>query len=259
MEVSSANLAHSLNFNLVTECRLRFFCLLFTLLILCLVSSCKACKEGFKCGKYVFGYPFGLKNSGCGDPALQLDCDFEEQMPVINISGRRYYIMYPYTYFMPSNKLEASSSHYMTLIDRNLQRDIKCNPSWSNNTAHFWSSPQFHIRGEYQNLTLLKQCAPDTIVDLTPLPCNRSWYYSSKLESGVNSKCESRVVLPVQKSENRSIDEQILEGFRFPIEWNVSENCTKCDSNGGHCAYDNRSIELCRVANGWKTKRAIIV
>ncbi|KAH9306306.1 hypothetical protein KI387_010710, partial [Taxus chinensis] len=257
MDGLAVHLSHSMLFDIFHQCRLRFRFLLFTVLISCLASSCGACQV-FKCGSYVFGYPFGGRNSGCGDPALQLDCDHEQYMPVINISGFQYYIKYPHTYVMPSNKLDKNSTHNMTLIDRSLQGD-KCNiPSPSNNTAQFWSSPQFHIRGEYENLTLLQQCAPEIIGDLTPLPCNSSWYYSSKSDTGVDSKCESRVVLPVQKSKKRSIEEQILDGFWFRIEWNVSENCSVCDSNGGRCAYDNRSMEFCSGANGLKTKRTII-
>ncbi|KAH9306325.1 hypothetical protein KI387_010729, partial [Taxus chinensis] len=211
-----------------------------------LASSCEACEEEFKCGNYVYGYPFGLKNSGCGDPALQLDCDYEKQKPLLSIYGRQYYILYPYTYVMPSNKLEENSSHKMTLIDSSLEGD-KCSPSQSNNTAQFWSSPQFHIRGEYANLTLLQQCGPEIIGDLTPLPCNSSWYYSSKSDTGVDSKCESRVVLPVKNLE-LPVQKQIEEGFR--ISWNVSEICSDCNSNGGRCAYDNRSMEFCCNCGG---------
>ncbi|KAH9306319.1 hypothetical protein KI387_010723, partial [Taxus chinensis] len=226
------------------------FSLVFAILISWLASSCAACEEEFKCGSYVFGYPFGGRNSGCGDPALQLDCDHEEQKPLLNISGRQYYIVWPYTYFMPSKKLDRGSSHNMKLIDKNLQGD-KCSPSRSDNTAaQFWSSPQFHLKGEYENLTLLEQCAPETIRDWSPLPCNHSWYYSSKLDSGLHSKCESRVVLPVHKSKKRSIKEELIDGFQFRIEWNVSENCSVCDSNGGRCAYDNRSMEFCHNSKG---------
>ncbi|KAH9306320.1 hypothetical protein KI387_010724 [Taxus chinensis] len=167
------------------------FNLIFTVIILWLASACGACQV-FKCGKYIFGYPFGLKNSGCGDPALQLDCDYEEQKPLLNISGHQYYVRDPHTYFMPSNKLVNDSHHYMTLIDRNLKGD-KCNPSLMNHTAQFWSNPQFRFRDGYQNLTLLQRCAPETIRNWSPLPCNRSWQYSSKFDSAFDSKSSCSV------------------------------------------------------------------
>ncbi|KAH9306371.1 hypothetical protein KI387_010775, partial [Taxus chinensis] len=196
--------------------------------------------------------PFGVKNSGCGDPALQLDCDYQAQMPLITIGGHPYYVQDPHKYSMPSNKLEKNSSHNMTLIDTCLQGD-KCNPTCMSHytAAQFWSNPQFHIRSEYRNLTLLKQCAPDIIRDLTPLPCNSSWYYkSSKFESGVDGNCDTRVVIPIQKSEKRPTGNFFRPEFDLNISWNVSENCTKCDSNGGRCAYHNRSIQFCCDCSG---------
>ncbi|GLJ09795.1 hypothetical protein SUGI_0116000 [Cryptomeria japonica] len=123
---------------------LRFLFLIFTISISFLASSSRPCPE-FKCGYYVFPYPFGQKNSGCGDPTLQLECDTGEGMALINIGGYQYYIL------RLSKKWEED--HIMTIIDKSI-RWKRCNPSlFGSHTTQISLITRFHNNNGYKNLT----------------------------------------------------------------------------------------------------------
>ncbi|GLJ09809.1 hypothetical protein SUGI_0116260 [Cryptomeria japonica] len=87
--------------------------------MLCLTPSSPACPEVFECGNQAFEYPFGAISSGCGDPALQLDCDHQMNMTLINISDHQYYLL---------RHQEEFPSNHMRIVDRNMWGDA-CNPS----------------------------------------------------------------------------------------------------------------------------------
>ncbi|GLJ09825.1 hypothetical protein SUGI_0116560 [Cryptomeria japonica] len=221
---------------------LRFLWLLFTILISWLSSHCDgACQKPFTCGFYSLAYPFGGRNSGCGDPALQLDCDSYLGMPLINISGHQYYIRLP-TVFSAEN-----SSQSMTIIDNNLWGS-SCDPSSSNNTAQFWSSPQFHIANDYKNITLGEQCEQEILPsNASKLECSDDWYYipTSNLSLATPAYCKSYVQLPVnidpKLPRSMSLTEIVQQGFE--IEWNFSRGCENCVSRNGTCNYNTRTMK----------------
>ncbi|KAH9306329.1 hypothetical protein KI387_010733 [Taxus chinensis] len=60
-----------------------------------LISYCDGACDVFTCGNFTLDYPFGLKNSGCGDPTLQFECEdtVKGALPLLDISGHQYYIL----------------------------------------------------------------------------------------------------------------------------------------------------------------------
>ncbi|GLJ09800.1 hypothetical protein SUGI_0116130 [Cryptomeria japonica] len=213
----------------------------------CLAPSSSACPQSFECGSHLFEYPFGAQNSGCGDPALQLDCDHKVNMPLININGYQYYLLEPVEHRkdFPINP--------MTIVEINMWGN-SCNPSNSNHTTEFWSSPQFHIYDEYTNLSLWGECAEENGEYLSTiahsLECNKSWYYSSSSDSKLPAFCKSLVLLPVKKIDttNRPSDEDIKNGFK--IKWNFSKGCEHCESKKALCIYDSSNPTQLRCELG---------
>ncbi|GLJ09820.1 hypothetical protein SUGI_0116450 [Cryptomeria japonica] len=120
----------------------RFLCLLLTVMISWLSSHCNgACEKPFTGGFYSLGYPFGWKNSGCGDPTLQLDCDPYYGMPLINITGHQYYIRQPQLTVNIDPKLARSTSLEEILqqgfeIEWNLSKGCE-NCVLRNDTCHY--------------------------------------------------------------------------------------------------------------------------
>jgi hypothetical protein len=72
-------------------------CALFlsSLISSCLASYYDVCEDISQCGEFRFGFPFGLKNTGCGDPDFQLHCDQRAGNPLIDIGGDEYRILEP--------------------------------------------------------------------------------------------------------------------------------------------------------------------
>ncbi|XP_059072416.1 LEAF RUST 10 DISEASE-RESISTANCE LOCUS RECEPTOR-LIKE PROTEIN KINASE-like 1.2 [Cryptomeria japonica] len=206
---------------------LRFLFLIFTISISFLASSSRPCPE-FKCGYYVFPYPFGQKNSGCGDPTLQLECDTGEGMALINIGGYQYYIL------RLSKKWEED--HIMTIIDKSI-RWKRCNPSlFGSHTTQISLITRFHNNNGYKNLTVWGQCAK-TIRRrslVSPLSCNASWYFILKDESSFESVCKSQVTVQVVNQVSG-----IQDGFQ--VTWEPNKACKDCESRGRFCAYDKTS------------------
>ncbi|XP_057839963.1 LEAF RUST 10 DISEASE-RESISTANCE LOCUS RECEPTOR-LIKE PROTEIN KINASE-like 1.2 isoform X2 [Cryptomeria japonica] len=237
----SLHLSCSLPSSSINGRPLRFFCLLFTIMIFWLSSHCDgACIKPFRCGFYSLDYPFGWKNSGCGDPTLQLDCDSYLGMPLISISGHQYYIRLP-TIFSAEN-----SSQSMTIIDNKLWGS-SCDPSSSNSTAQFWSSSQFHIANGYKNITLGEQCEQENLPsNASKLECSDDWYYvpTSNL-SLATVYCKSYVQLPVnidpKLPRSTSLTEIVQQGFE--IEWDFSRGCENCVSRNGTCNYNTTTMK----------------
>ncbi|XP_057839921.2 LEAF RUST 10 DISEASE-RESISTANCE LOCUS RECEPTOR-LIKE PROTEIN KINASE-like 1.2 [Cryptomeria japonica] len=197
----------------------------------------------FFCGGYDFQHPFGFKDSGWGDLSLQLECDYGDYgdgwpKPVLDISGKKYYILLPKFYdFFRSNHTMGGT---MTIIDKELRDN--CDPS-SNNYTELRSSSQFHIAHTHINISLGGNCEPGWI-DLpnqtTGLMCNSDWHYNLTADISWAEVCKVQVVLPVNKSEGPVDDHHIIDGG-FPIEWNVSEACRDCQLSHGFCGYNSSS------------------
>ncbi|GLJ09784.1 hypothetical protein SUGI_0115840 [Cryptomeria japonica] len=220
--------------SLPSVCPLRFLFLVFTISMSFLASSSQTC-PGFRCGKHFFPYPFGGVNSGCGDPSLQLECDRDENMTVINISGYQYYLWY-----LP----EFWQEHHLKIIEKNLWRE-GCNPLVRKHTTEILStSLRFNITDDYRNLTLWEGCPPKTIEDklVSPLQCNYSWYFNLTEESNLGSMCKSEVTFPVENLQIPVGQELQDQGFR--IKWIPNETCTVCEVSGGFCAYHINSIQI---------------
>ncbi|GLJ09777.1 hypothetical protein SUGI_0115740 [Cryptomeria japonica] len=215
----------------------RFLFLVFTVFILCLASSSRACPEPdepFQCGDYFFKYPFGRKNSGCGDPALQLDCDKAPKMPLLNINGYEYYVM------------EFPNPHnFMTIIDRNIFEGT-CNPPISNQATQSPSGDQSDSEDRWKNLNLWKVC--NVSASLYPLhKCNDRWYYGFIIpESSLTLECKPKVVHLVESLQG--IDPLAFPDESFQINWTVHDECWNCHSFGGTCT-SNISSTHCNCTN----------
>ncbi|GLJ09801.1 hypothetical protein SUGI_0116150 [Cryptomeria japonica] len=218
-----------------------------------LATSSSACPEVFRCGNRTFEYPFGAKSSGCGDPALQLECDRKVNMISLTINGYQYYLLRPFGH------RKEFPIKYMTIVDRNIWGDA-CDPSTSNHTMEFWSSPQFRISDEYMNISLWGECSEDIReyqpTELYVLECNKTWYYS---EWNLDTYCKSLVHLPAQKlgRSNRPLLGSIYNGF--PIKWDFSKGCEHCESKKELCIYDiSNSTQLSCKGGSDTAKRTAI-
>ncbi|GLJ09806.1 hypothetical protein SUGI_0116220 [Cryptomeria japonica] len=204
---------------------LRFLFLFFPIFKLCLALS-QACPEPCECGGHLFEYHFGRKNSGCGDPTFPLDCDDKVKIPLINISGYQYYILEPFDH------LRGFPINSMQIVDTNMWGEA-CNPSSSNLTMEFWSSPQFRISGECMNISIWGECREEIIAYLPTetyaLECNKSWYHS---DFSLGTYCKSLVQLPVKMFDRDS----------FRVKWNFSEGCEHCKPWKKDCISDNRNL-----------------
>ncbi|GLJ09797.1 hypothetical protein SUGI_0116080 [Cryptomeria japonica] len=227
---------------------LRFLFLVFTISITCLASSSRAC-PGFTCGHFHFPYPFGEVNSGCGDPALQLECDREVNMALINISGYQYYL-----WDVP----ELWKERQLKIIEKKSWTE-GCNPLVRKHTTEILSSSlRFNITDDYRNLTLWEGCPPETIEDklVYPLQCNHSWYVNLTADLSFCSKCKSNVTFPVSEEglEIAELEEILHTGFRIQLKPN--EICTDCEDKGGLCGYDiNSRTETTEIyCHGSKSK-----
>uniref|UniRef100_A0A0C9S930 TSA: Wollemia nobilis Ref_Wollemi_Transcript_9656_2286 transcribed RNA sequence n=1 Tax=Wollemia nobilis TaxID=56998 RepID=A0A0C9S930_9CONI len=196
--------------------------------------------EPFECGDYVFNYPFGKKQSGCGDPALQLDCD-NKQMPLLDINGSQYYILQPH-YWPPFEPEDQSDK--IKIVDKYLWLH-ECNLWPMNRSAQFWftySSDQFYIAGGYGNITLGTECGKNITAlsdkEAIKLECRDDWYYFP-YSALAQKYCKSQVQLPVI-SQIPSDPEKILENG-FDIHWNLSEGCADCESKNRSCIYDTHT------------------
>ncbi|XP_057839983.2 LEAF RUST 10 DISEASE-RESISTANCE LOCUS RECEPTOR-LIKE PROTEIN KINASE-like 1.2 [Cryptomeria japonica] len=215
--------------------------LLFTLLFMEQLAQLSVAHPIF-CGEHVFDYPFGFKNSGHGDLSLQVKCDYGHRLakPVLNISGKEYYIL------QPKVLNNFSFHHTMTIIDKELRDN--CDPS-SNNYTELRSSSQFHIAHTHIDITLWGQCNREW-VDLpdqtASLKCNPDWHYNFTAAVSVPEACKAQAVLPVKNSGGPVDDHQIRHGG-FPIKLNVSKSCRDCQSSGGCCGYYKSSMQFhCR-------------
>ncbi|GLJ09788.1 hypothetical protein SUGI_0115890 [Cryptomeria japonica] len=227
------HLCHSQYTSLTPLYPLRFLFLVFTISITCLASSSRACPH-FKCGQYrPFPYPFGEKNSGCGDPTLQLECEDPWGVPLvlISIGGYQYYIQNLWDSSYEAHKWYED--HTITIIEKSIWWKT-CNPSlFGNHTTEILPAPQFHNIDGYRKFTVWGQC-PDTIKDnhlVSPLTCNETWYFSYKEESSLESMCKSEVTVRVA-----SLSYEIEEGFQ--VKWEQNQDCTNCMSGGGFCMYN---------------------
>ncbi|XP_059072411.1 rust resistance kinase Lr10-like [Cryptomeria japonica] len=218
----------------------RFLFLVFTVFILCLASSSRACpEEPFQCGDYSFAHPFGRKDSGCGDLALQLRCD-DGLMPLLNISGYDYYLIKRQVY------KNGDPNNHMTIIEKNVWEG-KCNPWTSNPGRQSLSTDQFQIEEQNIKLALSEQC--NATANFPLLQCNGSWHYSSDLqESEFSHVCKPEIMLLVESLPTTVSDR--IPGFQ--VEWNISQNCSKCSSSGGNCTYDPFTTQFwCLCKGGW--------
>ncbi|XP_057839971.2 LEAF RUST 10 DISEASE-RESISTANCE LOCUS RECEPTOR-LIKE PROTEIN KINASE-like 1.4 [Cryptomeria japonica] len=240
---------HSQYFSLTTV----YLSLVLTIFMAYLATSSSACPEVFRCGNRTFEYPFGAKSSGCGDPALQLECDRKVNMISLTINGYQYYLLRPFGH------RKEFPIKYMTIVDRNIWGDA-CDPSTSNHTMEFWSSPQFRISDEYMNISLWGECSEDIReyqpTELYVLECNKTWYYS---EWNLDTYCKSLVHLPAQKlgRSNRPLLGSIYNGF--PIKWDFSKGCEHCESKKELCIYDiSNSTQLSCKGGSDTAKRTAI-
>ncbi|GLJ09776.1 hypothetical protein SUGI_0115730 [Cryptomeria japonica] len=215
-----------------------FLFLVFTVFILCLASSSRACpEEPFQCGDYSFAHPFGRKDSGCGDPALQVECD-DGPMPLLNINGYDYYIMKP-----PEVYKNGDSDHHMTIIEKNVWEG-KCSPWTSNLARQSLPTDQFHIEEQNIKLALSEQC--NATANFPLLQCNGSWHYSSDQESDFSHVCKPEIMLLVESLPTIVSDR--IPGFQ--VEWNISQNCSKCSSSGGYCTHDPFTTQFSCLCKG---------
>ncbi|GLJ09878.1 hypothetical protein SUGI_0117650 [Cryptomeria japonica] len=222
---------------------LHFFIPLLIISLSCLAPSSRACEEPLECGNRFFEYPFGRKNSGCGDPALQLDCDLNVKMPLIDINGYQYYIVEPQAY------MKGDPDHHMRIVEKSMWGDT-CNPVTGNHSTEFWSKPPFHISEEFMDLSLWGECGEgeenrELLSNIShTLECNKNWYYSFTSDLSLSTYCKSLVRLPIRKSDrsNSRVDRMIQKGFT--IAWNFSKACEDCELRNMACIYDTSNPNL---------------
>ncbi|KAH9306285.1 hypothetical protein KI387_010689, partial [Taxus chinensis] len=204
-----------------------------------LASYCEGECESLRCGNYTLDYPFGRKNSGCGDPALQVECDFEEETPLLNVSGRQYYILEPENNFHMKS-MEWYKNRTMKILAKRLLVD-QCDLSESI-YEQFLKSTQFHIADGYSNLTLGKACVLSNVSELYTMSCNGYRYYNF-LSPDSSITCESVFQVPVMNQEIGLLEtepmDQILKGLE--ITWSARKYCEDCES--GHTNCDNRKTQ----------------
>ncbi|GLJ09812.1 hypothetical protein SUGI_0116290 [Cryptomeria japonica] len=208
MEGLPLHLCHSQHFSLPPLNLLRFLFLFFSIFKPCLASLPQACPQPF-------------------------ECDHKVNMPLLNISGYQYYILKPFGH------QEEFPINSMRIVDRNMWGD-DCNPSSSNHTIEFWSSPQVRITAEYMNISLWRDCREEDLpTEAYALECNNSWYYS---DVSLDTYCKSSVQLPVKKlhRDNRPLLEKIKDGFR--VIWNFTEACKHCEPQKENCILDTKNL-----------------
>ena len=229
-----------------------YFCLIaYSFLLCCSISSCLAsyydvCNEVPKCGVFDFGYPFGLKYSGCGDPDFQLQCDYGSGNALINIGGDDYRILG-----------HSFTNNSMKIMNNNLWGD-KCN--FPGNYSQFWlSASHFHIADTYTNLTIWGLCNKSTeaMSQLRLLQlCGDDWYYNIRRPEQGMRFCKTHFQLPIHKDYLHFNMKQSFPWQGFEVSWRVDpnrcESCGACLNSIGNCGYDIRKPTsfLCYCPDG---------
>ncbi|KAH9291192.1 hypothetical protein KI387_043616 [Taxus chinensis] len=187
-----------LHFRFRSLCLGRF--LLITISLPFLAFYCDGACEVFRCGNYFLDYPFGLKSSGCGDPVLQPECDYTVKgaLPLLNISGRQYYILQP----KHVNFTDGFYNHTMRIIEKHVLED-QCDLS-GNIYNQFLGAAHFRIVDGYRNVTLGKSCAMTSSVTvkrtsyLEPVNttnCKDVRYYNSTNTNITRVECTATVTV----------------------------------------------------------------
>ncbi|GLJ24509.1 hypothetical protein SUGI_0468300 [Cryptomeria japonica] len=217
--------------------RLPRFLFLVTISLYCLVSCCNGSCGMFRCGNYTWDYPFGAKDSGCGDPTLLLECDEEAEMPLITIGAYQYYILNPTKYI----HLVLYKEPTMKILYKHLKQD-ECDLSESI-YDQFWSANQFPITDGYSNITLGTTCTVENAGPnagaLTNLTCNDYRYYN------VSKVCASEFRIPVKEIDlklGKPLSE--ITGAGINITWYPSRICEHCETDYRNCTY-RRTSSFC--------------
>ncbi|KAH9306328.1 hypothetical protein KI387_010732 [Taxus chinensis] len=199
-----------------------------------LASHCDGACHVFKCGNYTLDYPFGLNNSGCGDPLLQLECDYtvEGALPLLNIGGHQYYILQPKQY-SKVNFWEGFYSHTMRILDKHVLED-QCDLS-PNIYDQFLGGAHFRIADGYKNITLGKTCFTGSSEAVNNTNCKGRGYYDFRVpNTGIT--CDSKFELPVNEIDlAKPLDQIVSEGLE--IRWTASKHCDNCESDYRNCSH----------------------
>lgn len=203
---------------------------------LCLASYYDVCAIS-QCGSFHFGYPFGLKNSGCGDPDFQLHCDYQGGNPLINIGGDEYRILEPF--FL----MRGVNNNSMRIINNNLWSS-KCD--LSGNYSQFWfPASHFQIADTYTNITIWGEC-PEITKEFFPLRsgelCGNDWYYNMRRPEKGTHRCKTHFQLPIHREYQHFMNtNETFPWEGFEVTWHVDTNryqsCEACLHSNGRCGY----------------------
>ncbi|GLJ17675.1 hypothetical protein SUGI_0308370 [Cryptomeria japonica] len=222
--------------------RLPHFLFFVTISIYYLVSCCNGSCGMFRCGNYTWDYPFGAKDSGCGDPTLLLECDEEAKMPLITIGAYQYYILEPKNYF----HLVLFNEPTMIILYKHLKEE-ECNLSESI-YDQFWSANQFRIADGYTNITLGTTCTVENAGPngggLTNLTCNGYRYVNVSLPD-LSKVCASEFRIAVKEIDlelGKPLSE--ITGTGVNITWYPGKPCKYCETDYRNCTY-RRTSSFC--------------
>eukprot|EP01018_Ginkgo_biloba_P021732 Gb_08341 [translate_table: standard] len=210
------------------------------------------------CGSLIkISYPFGLSNSGCGNPDFQIEC--VSNNPLLTINGINYRIL--------ERELDNQTTDIKIANDR-----VFAHCGLPEASVNLSGSP-FHLADAFEyNLTLVVGCTPTIFSDLISVICDSTWRFTLYQAFPWTSwDCSSVVGVPIQTGETANalnLFSLLRKGFQ--IEWDtngvITENCKNCTlSSKGICGYnvsDYLKSFLCYYPenkHGEKSQSAVVI
>eukprot|EP01018_Ginkgo_biloba_P021731 Gb_08340 [translate_table: standard] len=210
------------------------------------------------CGSLIkISYPFGLSNSGCGNPDFQIEC--VSNNPLLTINGINYRIL--------ERELDNQTTDIKIANDR-----VFAHCGLPEASVNLSGSP-FHLADAFEyNLTLVVGCTPTIFSDLISVFCDSTWRFTLYGAFPWTSwDCSSVVGVPIQTGEtSNALNLFSLLRKGFEIEWDtngvITENCKNCTlSSKGICGYnvsDYLKSFLCYYPenkHGEKSQSAVVI
>ncbi|KAK4744175.1 hypothetical protein SAY87_010487 [Trapa incisa] len=197
-------------------------------------------------------YPFSEleqdRNVYCSYPGFILSCPADGTHPILTIS--------------PNNSYQVTHINYstqsITLVDIDAVGN-RCPRIHHNITID--NMLQFHYNKNNKNITFYYNCSFNStyLLPVKPIQCsledfgNNSYVVLDGTETASKfnrrvPRCEEVVTTTVQKAEVSELElrEQFVGamGDGFVLNWYTAEDCRKCESQRGRCAFNNRTKEF---------------
>ncbi|KAL8463354.1 hypothetical protein ACS0TY_034132 [Phlomoides rotata] len=217
------------------------------------------CPPSFRCRNFTLQFPFtDIKHLECGLLPVE-GCNNYEYLPHPRFQiGSGQFPKY-------IDIIRSISGNSVLMDDSLLQASLQSRSCLALSKISLTDSPSvsFTFSPNLTFFTCFKE--EQHFKDYKSKDCNYSYVYYANNDSVIGDTSDippgcSLVQLPKSNNDSGDLFDQL--SARFTVEWNVSEDCSKCYRGGGQCLTDNQNQFYCKQgANNsrWKLILALSV